>query len=76
MKTFEEWYKKNSYLADYESRYELTLQAYEAGQRSMLPDLTEEEWDDVIDFYGITHNRGVLVTLAKHALEQRERLRE
>lgn len=44
MKTFEQWWEEPK---DHSDKYNLVKSAYEAGQRSALPELTEDEWEKV-----------------------------
>lgn len=84
MKTFEEWWEKEGHDFTYShTARRSSMKAYEAGQQSMLPELSEEEWDR-IEFYieryypsvtdGISQINKVMLKVFKHALEQRERL--
>ena len=78
---FEEWWENNH---PHSTRILACKEAYEAGQRSCLPELSEEEWDR-IEFYieryypsvtdGISQINKVMLKVFNHALEQRERLK-
>lgn len=79
MKTFEEWWNNHrhkkylGYRPDYES-------AYEAGQRSCLPELSEEEWITLMPILTrLTKPKIndilILSKLINNALEMKERMK-